>query len=191
MEPTRKNLIILIRNTLWWAIWADGVPGGPVRRQSGSDHMLTRVHYRRWLLARPMSRCLPSHLLWSRMCTSGISLLRHLLSGVSSGRWHCWWLLLGQQWESHLGRLTQFRIQIFFSACAIGIYFLCKRLELQSKIPPAGLGHVCGDPNGEGFWFIFITACTSWCPRNLTLLRACHHNTARRLRQFGCPWAQN
>lgn len=97
----------------------------------------------------------------------------------------------GQQRESHLGRLTQFRIQIPFPACAIGIYFLCKRQESQSKTPLARRGYVSADPGEKGSWCVFIRMRALWYSQNLTLSKVCHHDTVLKLRQFGCPWAQN
>ena len=194
---------------IWADYWGSGGTGlGPVWAELVPrtcwllDHMLILIYvcHKYWHLANSISQCqasaVPFPLVWNWTCMSKRYFQRCLSLDISSGHWGCSGCFLGgltpgQQWASHLGSLAQFRIHIHFPACAIEIYFLCKRLESQSKIPPAGLEYACSDPNGERFWFIFLTACTLWSPWNPTLLRVCHHNTSRKLRQFGCPWAPN
>lgn len=209
-----KKVYYYLQISPWWAAYelTIGVPGGQVWGQCGQSEFpgLSGCWTTCWfwytfatstgtwqtpsVSARPLLSPFP--LVWNWTCMSKRYFLRCLSLDISSGRWDCSGCFLGgltpgQQWASHLGSLTQFRIHIHFPACAIGIYFLCKRLESQSKIPPAGLEYACSDPNGERFWFIFLTACTLWSPWNPALLRGCHHNAARKLRQFGCPWAPN
>lgn len=200
MKQTRQNLIILIRNSLWWAVWAGGGLGTGLGPLGGVGPHLVTCSLPASALGQacgPVAVLCVPRLSWRGIehagvgVTSGHSCCREspLGTGVADG---CFLSSLapGGQRESPLGRLTQFRIQIHFLACAIGVYFFCKRLKSQSKIPLAGLEHAC-DLHRESCWFIFTTACTSWWPRNLTLLRVCHHNTAWKPRQFGCPWAPN
>jgi hypothetical protein len=78
-----------------------------------------------------------------RSCFWGICSWAHLLGTTAAISCLLGGLTHGQQWENHLWRLTQLRIQIYSLSMELEfIYFLCKRLESQSKIPLAGLGCV-------------------------------------------------
>lgn len=79
----------------------------------------------------------PSYLVWNWVCMSGIYLLRRLLSGISSGHWDYWWLLLRQSekaiwgdWPSLEFKFTSLPVQLEFISSAKGLNCRAKYLRL-------------------------------------------------------------